>query len=494
MAKFCGKCGSIIEGNEKFCTKCGNSTEQANTPAYSYDTNGYSGNKSAEMPINKKSERKKVSKFKIILITVILLLIAAVVLLTVGYFTSPSFEVYKCFNDGNYAQASLVYQSDVKGNFIFESIVALQLKESDIEIAEKYKNGEISYENAIEALKALEVMGFTDATDTISSLTKLQESNAALANGDKYYASGDYSKAVEEYSKIEKDSEYYDEAQSKLSEIYPKYVQSVSSTAKDYYESGEYEKAITLINTAVELVPNTEDITALLSLKDDCLVELMDSAVVLINSGEYIEALEIIDSAIAINDNEDLQKLKETAEEEYVKNITSKVQKCLDQEDYISASRTVANALTVLPNNTELKSLKSKVEKETPTYLLDVCKPYSYEYYTEYINGETFPMGGDDYTDGFTLNIGNHGFAIFNVDSTYSSLSFMVGHVDDTALKDTEIKIYCDGVLKKTVSMDSKALPKKITIDITGVDQVEISSSGDTWQSAYYGFGNVTIK
>ena len=183
-----------------------------------------------------------------------------------------------------------------------------------------------------------------------------------------------------------------------------------------------------------------------------------------------------------------MSNLNTSTESMYVKSISAAIQKHLENEDYVSAKRVVENALTILPNNAELKELENDVEDSTPTYLLDVCKPYESNRFAEFVNGETFAMGGKAYTNGFSLR---EGYALFNIDSNYSTLSFTVGHCDGTDMNSTTIKIYCDGILKKEIQMTAEDLPQKVTVDITGVNQLKIDSS--QYYGAY-GFANVTVK
>ena len=168
------------------------------------------------------------------------------------------------------------------------------------------------------------------------------------------------------------------------------------------------------------------------------------------------------------------------------------MEKHLGSEDYISAKRVVENALTVLPGNERLKELKKQVEDATPTYLLDVYTPYESNGYKEYVNGETVSMGGKTYTNGFTLGGDYYDeYAIFNVDKQYTSVNFLIGHIDGTDLNNVTVKIYCDGVLKTELTINADALPQKLTVDITGVSQLKIVTEGNRY--AYYGFANVTV-
>lgn len=200
-------------------------------------------------------------------------------------------------------------------------------------------------------------------------------------------------------------------------------------------------------------------------------------------------------AAIDFNDNDYFQDLKTTAESKYVGFIADKVEGLLESEDYLSAARTVSGALGILPGNTELKKLQSKVERLTPVYFLEKYSPYSSDCYNAYVNGESFVMSSTSYTNGFTLMDGGH--ALFNLTgSAYTTLCFTLGHIDDTRNMDLVLSIYFDDVLEEEITVKWDALPERIALDITGVKQIKVSVNDiDNWSGyPYIGLANITLK
>ena len=133
------------------------------------------------------------------------------------------------------------------------------------------------------------------------------------------------------------------------------------------------------------------------------------------------------------------------------------------------------------------------------TYLLDVCPPYETDGYSEYLpqSGKSFQMAGTKYSNGFTLRH-QDGYALFNLNSKYSTIEFTIGHVDDTDMSEQEICFYVDGKLVKEISVDAEALPKRISIPVNYGLQLKILESVGTgrysWNGAAVGFGNITVK
>lgn len=503
MVNFCEKCGSKLNVNEKFCPNCGNRVEFTQpideNSIYQYNTDSSSvlktKNKKPKKEIMNISKRKKA---KIIMLSVLSLLLVFVIGVATLLFTSPAFNVYKDIKKGNYDNALTNYNIDVRDDSLQEFILDLTMKDYAEVVIENFKDKEITYESALEIINILEQMKIEGISEKKAEIVHVQSVNDAMEKGEKYYLDSEYGKAIQEYLKITEDNENYKTAQAKLNEIYPKYVEDVNKKALENIANKFYESAISLINTALEIIPEEIDVSTLNATRDTALnnykAKIISDVTTFIDSGKYTDAVYLVNNALKIDDNEEFKILKQTAESKYVEDVVKTVQKYLNSEDYISASRTLDAAVEFLPDNPDLSELKTKVENETPIYLLDVCKPYTTERYTEYINGETFKMAGKSYTNGFTLTCGDYvtGLTLFNLNSEYESVSFLVGHCDDTNMNDAILKIYCDNVLVLEEKLLAQDLPHKISIDITGVSQLKIELL-DAYYPVY-GFGNVIVK
>ena len=419
-------------------------------------------------------KKKKGKKAKIIIISVLAGILALAIALTVMFFTSPAYKVYSEMKSEDFESALDEYGSEVEDNFIQEIILNMLLKNRAKDVVTEYKNGDIDYETAAEELNALDEMGFDgsiekldeimalyandtvseydkgkigydkayeilnnlknngyeDADDLIANITASNNASNALEKADEYYENGDYENAISEYSKVPKKSESYEEAQSKLDEVYEDYIDSTASSASRLNSSGNYKEAIRKINTAYDILPDDVDTSELDDIKEESLAsyksEVANEVTELTEEAKWTEAFEAVDEAISFDDNDYFQDLKTSTEDKYVDSVTAAVQKYLDDEDYIGAKRVAENGLTVLPDNKELKELKKDVEDSTPTYLLDVCKPYASRGCNTYTNGETISMGGKSYTNAFVLGIANDArkecSASFNLESKYRCL------------------------------------------------------------------------
>ncbi len=366
----------------------------------------------------------------------------------------------------------------------------------------EYKNGKIDYDTAIEILEAVKENGYYQASSMISKIKSEKATEDTIKKGDELFNKGNYKEAINKYLEVDKNSEDYQQIAVKIENSYKKYAEEVLNAVNGYITKENYKSAVIAADNGLAInFPENIDITAINTARAKALslyeADVANTIAELTADSKWSEAFELIDEAISFENTEYLQSLKTSTEDKYVKSVSATVQKHLNNEDYVSAKRVVDNALTVLSGNSDLKSLKSKVEKATPIYLLDVCKPYSYDtLYQEYINGENFISGGQSYSNGFVFKQhgyvnGHQHYANFNLSGTYTNLTFTLGHIDGTTMSNGTLKIYFDGVYETEFSLNCEALPQKITLDVTGVKQLKIEIV-DTWGA--YGFGNATVK
>lgn len=505
--KICNICGAQWDDSSKFCNKCGSplvnmddamdktvSAESGYNDQYAIQS---TADEFAQQKINIENKKnKKVSKGKVIFISIIAGVLAIIIALTVMFFTSSAYKVNKCMKDKDFKDAISEYRSGVEDKFIQETLLDMLLKGRVDEVYNGYKSGDIDYDDAVAELEALYKMGFDGAKEKMQKVTVSNDSVNALKTADEYYENGEYEKAIEEYNKIPQSDEKYDEAQEKLSAVYTDYIDSVVSSAKSKNRSGDYKAAVKLIETAYDILPDGVDTSELDDVKEESLAsyktQISDEVSEFVEDEDYESAFALIDEAIDFDNNDFFNDLKESTENDYVESVTTIVEDYLEDEDYVSAKRVSDNALTVLPDNSDLEDLQKKVEKATPTFLLDVCEPYSVSNtYKSYVNGETVKMGGNAYTNSFSYS--DTAYAIFNIDGKYSKLSFYLGHVDGTDMTDSVFKLYCDGVLKTEIQVKAEDLPKKVEIDITGVKQIKFTSDEVPW-SPVCGIGSVSVK
>ena len=131
------------------------------------------------------------------------------------------------------------------------------------------------------------------------------------------------------------------------------------------------------------------------------------------------------------------------------------------------------------------------------TYLMEVCPPYAtssnYEAFLQ-SEGKSFSMAGTKYSNGFKL-CDCEDYALFNLNSKYSTIDFTIGHVDGSGMQDTSVSFLVDGKLVKDVYVGMEDLPQTVSIPVNYGLQLKIITSdleGGGWP--WVGFGNITVK
>ncbi len=116
-------------------------------------------------------------------------------------------------------------------------------------------------------------------------------------------------------------------------------------------------------------------------------------------------------------------------------------------------------------------------------YLLTVCPPYQ----TSGVNmPATITMAGEKYANGMKIS---WGYALFNLNGQYNTLSFDVGHIDGETMADKVLNIYLDGELSFSVDLTGEMLPTHYEVPLHNALQMKIELGGDYW----YGIGNIEI-
>ena len=128
---------------------------------------------------------------------------------------------------------------------------------------------------------------------------------------------------------------------------------------------------------------------------------------------------------------------------------------------------------------------------------LDVCGPYQFKRGENFklVDNKYFTMSGRKYTNGFVLQPSgtstgsNKAEAMFNLNGEFKSISFSVGHIDDTSLNNATMNIYIDGIVEYTMDLKYDDVARKVTIPLDGALQMKIEIIGtDYHNSADWGF------
>lgn len=104
-------------------------------------------------------------------------------------------------------------------------------------------------------------------------------------------------------------------------------------------------------------------------------------------------------------------------------------------------------------------------------WLLDLCPPYESDGMR--VNEATFKMDGQTYTHGL-YNYWGGGWALFNLNGQYQTLSCDIGHTEGTAQEEAQVEIYLDGDLSQVIEVPKEALVKHYDIPLHNALQMKI--------------------
>lgn len=149
----------------------------------------------------------------------------------------------------------------------------------------------------------------------------------------------------------------------------------------------------------------------------------------------------------------------------------------INGEKFDEAVKLIDDALNVIPNSSLLLQKKENIFNLKPQTLMNKLSPYEVNRYTEKTAGQSMLMGGDKYYNGFQLESDYPAYAVFNLNSQYTRITGIVGHVDSSGNDDAVINIFADGVLIKTIDIGHLELPQNLDIDVTGVKQLKFEKT-----------------
>ena len=105
-------------------------------------------------------------------------------------------------------------------------------------------------------------------------------------------------------------------------------------------------------------------------------------------------------------------------------------------------------------------------------------------------------MGGTQYSDGIVSpdSWDTDRVALFNIDSKYSSLECVIGHVTNEEYAKS-VSFIVDGKIVDTIRIEPDSLPKKVRIPLKYGLQLKIMVNEiDDGKMSGVGIGNITIQ
>lgn len=111
-----------------------------------------------------------------------------------------------------------------------------------------------------------------------------------------------------------------------------------------------------------------------------------------------------------------------------------------------------------------------------------------------YKGDDCFEMMGKKYYYGFIGEPCYDSFAQFNLEGNYSSLSYKIGHVDDTADENATLLIELDGVIVDQVDLSGNMKTEERKINVTGGTNLKVQIRDAKHVTSYYAIADMVLK
>jgi serine/threonine protein kinase len=436
-----------------------------------------------------KKQKKKVPKWKIVLIAVLSVVIvggAVAGVCVASWYSSSDQKIIRALENGDYDNALEMYQDNGK-----ETEELISLLKSKIESTKNdFKAGNVDYATAQRELQTIANMGIkaleTDTKDAISFVDNLNASQTAFATAESYLASGDYERAIEQYKLVIEDDSNYEKAQNQLNTAIDKLRENAIKKAGEFADKQQYSQAITEINNALKVIPNDSQLTEKLNVytsknADQKSQNTLSEAKKYADDKDYENALKTIMKESNYQSDANLNSAFSEYESKYVENLKDTVNKNLES-DYSSALSAVKAAKTLLPNNNDIKSLYEDVIAAEPVKLssIKVSNSNDFEQITETSVEDSL---GNLYSPGnlFKANCWSDrvGYGEFFMGSKYKKLTGTIATADDSKDIDCRIEIYVgnntkDMTMKESYTLSRTTKPQNVDVDITGYEWIKI--------------------
>lgn len=247
----------------------------------------------------RKTKIIKLSKKQWIL-SIMAICLLVVCFVGIGYFTGNVAKAKKYYNNNSYDSFVLLEkkiqnkEKEKFGNYLEKKVS---------EIISDFENGRITGEDAINKMENLikysnESM-VSNYSDGLSSIKSLKTSRESYEKAKEAENEQDYIAAYNNYAKVIKRDERYSVAQEKLKTLEKQVIESYKSDAEAKASAGDYEGAISCMNSAIKVDGENTELKTLLgqyeTKKEEAkkAAEAAERAKVLLTNGKVITSSEI---------------------------------------------------------------------------------------------------------------------------------------------------------------------------------------------------------
>lgn len=340
---------------------------------------------------------------------------------------------------------------------------------------------------------------------------------ASYELGMTYFNNKDYISAITELGKVSEESKYYANASAMMQEATTLYSEDILSKAAEYASSGDYETACSILERALNALPEsskTELGSALSSysgmLRDQLRTSTLNSVNASIAENDYPAAIRALSDALSskLNGDIELSALLNKYSGTYRDMVIAQADAALESEGYEAAIAVANQGLNSLPNDTILLQAIEKYKQYKPVWLIDT------DYYTGTEDRDCTIVYSEKDNSGNVYNnsiisgsdrVGN--YWNYDFDRTYmvkGAYSHITGTIYQTyearskkTIKEHKLQIYGDGeLLYEYRFSDGETGIKPINVDVSlkGIQELRVIFKGSCFRDGrVLSLGDVTL-
>lgn len=488
---FCEKCGSKLNDNQFFCSVCGEKVVR--------DTQEMNTVESRPFKLkHSNSSRKKHWIIGLILLFILIICLTGAFFAVKWYF-SPEQEISRSLAVKDYEKAYHIYAN--AENINSEKLIDTLSAEIN-GVKAQFQEGTMDYETASKTLDTIKKMNLNEIRDdvdnSIAYIEKLNESMAAYITALSFEEQGNYEQALLFIRQVIVEDRDYEEAQVKLKEIAEQYRQSILEQVAKYEETQEYDKAIVVLQTAMNLLPADakfkERISTLESMAiNQKIEEVKTSAEQFYLEGDIPTAISILGNGILnYGGNADIINMLTDYDAEYYNWAVAEAERLTGEKNYQSAIDLLVDATRVLTNENERNELNDLIANIKYRMPVDIAtlNPFSKNNSWKINYGECIDRFGNSYaaaTNYMDVDSAIYGWANdeqsceYRVYGEYTKIS---GHVAQDITPDSYgdysvyFKIYSDDTLVYTSpQINEKTDAFDFDVSIKGADYLRLETT-----------------
>ena len=278
-----------------------------------------------------------------------------------------------------------------------------------------------------------------------------------------------------------------------MEECVDTYKEDILSKTEAPAEYEEYENAISLVQVALDVLPDDQELKDRESelqknyaakLKSDALTNGTQN----ISDGKYEEIFGLLDNALEANPNDsELTNLYNTAVTSFEEYAATTVDGYIQNEQFDEATAFLSDAEDILPDSQKLTELRSTVQDAVPVNLSDmkISESDNFEKVDEL--GVKEDVIGNIYSPEnlykMTDDAGRESYATYYVNNKYKRIKGRIAVADDSEKATGQFTIYGDNgkILYNSGEMSRTTAPIDVDVDISGAQWITVGVTNPDW-------------